>query len=99
MNTMSAKQERDAIKESTKEAVVEVLLALGVDISDPDAVRQMQKDMHWVRRGRQASERMPNNLRKAGIGVAATVMAYMLWEGLHPFTQYLKGLLSLKGAG
>lgn len=87
---MDQGQERLLIKEATHEAVVEVLLALGVDISDPESVRQMQQDMHWVRRGRQASENMPNTLRKAGIGVAATVLAYILWDGVHTYIEHIK---------
>lgn len=79
---MDEQRERQAIKSATHEALVEILLVLGVDVSDPNAVRQMQKDMHWLRRGRQASENMPVTMKKAGLGVIATVGAYMLWTWL-----------------
>lgn len=85
MHSMNEQQERLAIKEATHEAMVDVLLALGVDISDPEAVKQMQKDMHWVRSGRRASENMPLYIKRAGLGILSTVLVYVIWAGISPF--------------
>lgn len=90
---MDEQRDHQAIKAATHEAVVEVLLALGVDISDPHAIRQMQKDMHWLRRGRTASENMPQTMRKAGFTVLAMVAAYMLWDWVQHSIPYFKGNL------
>lgn len=80
--TMGEEQERQAIRESTREGMLEVLLLLGVDISDAEAVKEMQKDMHWLRQGRLASENMPKYIKRATIGGSATIVVYALWYWL-----------------
>lgn len=87
---MNDREERALIKEATHEAAVEILLALGVDISDPQAVREMQADMRWLRRGRMASENMPGHIKKAGLGTLAAVLGYIIWSGVQNYLTFLR---------
>jgi len=83
------KVERKLIREATEEGVRDVLLVLGVDISDPKAVQEMQRDMHWLRKGRQASDNMPKYFRRAGVGALFTLAVYILWAWLSPVISHL----------
>lgn len=48
-------------KAFAKEIVRETLLAIGIDITDPEELVRMQADRHYVRRARLRSESIGNN--------------------------------------
>ena len=78
------------IRRIVKESVRETLTAMGVDVSSPDALIALQRDMSWVRRTRQGSEDMGRRARLAAVGAALSGLTFLLWEGI-------KAALRIKG--
>lgn len=61
---------RQAGRAAAEEALPKMMLQLGVDISDPDAVIELQADRQWTRRTRKSAEETGKHARKVGVGAA-----------------------------
>lgn len=67
-------------KELVKETVVQTLLSLGIDVSEPESVVHFQKDMHYLREVRLREKSVQNKtlLDAAGMVVSAIGAAIIL---------------------
>lgn len=65
--------------ETAKAAVRETLLAMGVDVSNPEAVQEMQKDMAHVRLWRQSVDTVRRQSLIAAVGILVSGAAGGLW--------------------
>lgn len=68
--------------ETAKAAVRETLLAMGVDVSDPKAIQEMQYDMAHVRRWRKSVEIVQRQSLIAAVGFLITGIAGAIWMAL-----------------
>lgn len=68
--------------------VMETLLSLGIDVSSPGAVLELQKDFAQLRNWRQASAQLGG---RAGIAAIGTVMAGLLGAALLGIQQMIRG--------
>ena len=70
-------------EESARKAVRELLLAMGVDASDPKALIQMQKNMAHLNIWRESAETVRNHGLKVAIGIIVSGVlgaVYMLFQ-------------------
>ena len=70
-------------EESARKAVRELLLAMGVDASDPKALIEMQKDFAHNRRWRESAETVRNHGLKVAVGIFVSGIlgaVYMLFQ-------------------
>ncbi len=82
-------EEHEAIaKRAAKEALVEFFVALGVDISKPADVLEMQRDFQHLRDWRVGVETVKAKGLIAAIGIVATGLLAMLYSG---FVQKVTG--------
>ncbi|MQV12191.1 hypothetical protein GHL01_00330 [Sinorhizobium meliloti] len=70
---------------AAREAVKEVLAFMRVDPSDIDSVTGFSDDMRYVRRQREAAEKISFKAMLAFFSAAATGAAAILWLGLQDF--------------
>lgn len=79
MTDLSRDEVRRIAKEAAKETVEELFLRIGGDVSDPDAVIEMQKDFQHVRSWRRAKETVQQHSLKTAISVIVTgIMGWLL---------------------
>lgn len=64
---------------TAEEAVRKTLLVMGVDISDPKAIQEMQYDMAHVRRWRKSVETVQRQSLVAAIGIIVSGVAGAIW--------------------
>lgn len=57
---------------AAEKAVEKMLLTLGVDVSDPDAIIRMQKDFQWLRSFRQSGETIKTKAITTVVGIFIT---------------------------
>lgn len=70
---------------AAKEAVKEVFAIMRVDPTDIDSVTGFADDMRYVRRQREAAEKISFKAMLAFFSAAATGAAAILWLGLQDF--------------
>lgn len=68
----------DAVKQSTKEAVTEVLELFGVDVANP---RETQADMHYLRKLRTGAKRVESHIANSAIWAFVCAVAYLVYLG------------------
>lgn len=72
--------EQDEIyRKIMRETVHETLQGVGFDLRDP---RQLQADMHYLRKLRHGSEDMTRVLQRSAITLGFTTGLFLLWEAL-----------------
>lgn len=72
----------EAGRAAAKKAHEQLMLLLGVNIKDADAVLKHQADMQWVRNSRTGSIELGKLVKRSAIGVAITALALILWYGV-----------------
>jgi hypothetical protein len=77
---VTSREEMHAIaEEAAEKTVAKMLLALGVDASDPEAVIAMQNDFRHLRAWREASDTVKRHSLKTAVSVLVTgAVAYLL---------------------
>lgn len=70
MNNLNADEIKHIASDAAREAVKEMLLVLGIDISDPKALLETQKDFAHNRSWREATE----TIRTKGLVVATGIV-------------------------
>lgn len=68
--------------ETAKAAVRETLLAMGIDVSKPEAVQEMQKDMAHVRESRLAVAAIKTRAYMVITGTLITGVIAAIWVAL-----------------
>ena len=80
---MTTEREQKAF---AREVVRETLLAVGIDITDPEELVRMQADRHYVRSARLRSEALGNNTLQHVIYVITSgIIAAVLMGAVHMF--------------
>lgn len=67
---------------TAEEAVRKTLLVMGVDVSDPKSIQEMQYDMAHVRRWRKSVETVQRQSLIAAIGVIVSGIAAAIWMAI-----------------
>lgn len=70
-------------EESARKAVRELLLAMGVDASDPKALLRMQKNLAHLDSWRESAETVRNHSLKVAVGIIVSGVlgaVYMLFQ-------------------
>lgn len=75
-------RDSDFIKRITREAVKETLLEMGIDVSSPSEVKEVQRDMAWIRDTRNGAQRVSANIKRAGIFAIIAALLAALWTGI-----------------
>jgi TRAP-type mannitol/chloroaromatic compound transport system substrate-binding protein len=70
MLEMTPAEVQNVAEAAARKAVAEMLLMLGVDASDPKAIKEMQRDFAYVRSWRESVV----TVRSAGLKAAVTVL-------------------------
>lgn len=73
---------RQAGRAAAEEAWPRLLTQLGVDISTPQAIMEMQADNQWIRRTRKSSENAGKQIKNVGIGAAVIFFLTIMGLGL-----------------
>lgn len=76
---LSSSEIQHIASETAKQAVQQTLLAMGVDVSDPKAIQEMQYDMAHVRRWRKSVETVQRQSLITAIGVLVSGIAGAIW--------------------
>ena len=72
--------DRDQVQEIVVATVSETLLRMGVDVSTPDAVKDLQADFLFVRRQRKAAEALKANaMRTIFWVIGAGALGFISW--------------------
>lgn len=64
------------------EVTRKTFLGLGIDISDPEAVIELQTDRQWTRRTRLSAEETSRHVKKVGIGAITLLVLTIFGIGL-----------------
>ncbi len=80
MNNQLSEHEVDRI---AKLAVREVLLGMGINIADPEALKKMQQDFAYLRDWREATATIKARSLLAIIGLVVSGTAAAVWTALH----------------
>lgn len=86
MIPLSSSEIQHIASETAKAAVRETLLAMGVDVSDPKSIQEMQKDMAHVRLWRQSVDTVRRQSLIAAVGILVSFIAGAIWlalKGVH----------------
>ena len=75
-------RDSDFIKRVTREAVKETLLELGIDVSHPTEIKEVQRDMAWIRDTRHGAERLQANVKRASVFAIVAAILAALWTGI-----------------
>ena len=73
---------QETAREAAREAVKDILLKLGFDTSDQEAIIEIQADTSYTRRQRRASERVKDWIWKTAIGAFVLGILALLVLGL-----------------
>lgn len=68
--------------ETAKEAVRQTLLTLGVNASDPEAIRKMQQDFAYLRDWREASGTIKARGFAVLVGIIVSGVAAAVWTAM-----------------
>lgn len=82
MIPLSSSEIQHIASETARAAVQETLLAMGVDVSDPRSIQEMQKDMAHVRVWRTSIETVQRQSLIAAVGIIISGLAGLIWMGL-----------------
>lgn len=69
--------------EAARAAVLEMLVTLGINARDPDAILDMQKDFAYVRVWRQSIDTVKTQSIKTAVGVLVTGLLGALYVAIH----------------
>lgn len=83
---------RDTVREATPLAVSETFTKLGVDINDPQAIRDLQIDLIYLRKSRVGSDEVIKWTKRAAVTAAVSTFAYLLGEGIMRWVALRLGL-------
>lgn len=64
------------------EVTRKTFLGLGIDISDPEAVIELQADRQWTRRTRRSAEETGRHIKKVGVGAITLLVLTIFGIGL-----------------
>lgn len=78
---MSPEEVKQIAAEAAEQAVAKMLLALGVDTTNPSAILEMQKDFAHVRIWRQSVETVRTRGLIAATGIVVTGVLGAVWLG------------------
>lgn len=79
---MSQKEIQAIAKCAAKEATQDLLLAMGIDSSSPQAIKEAQADSLFLRRQRIASEQLGRHAKKVLIGALVLGALGAVWAGI-----------------
>lgn len=79
MIPLSSSEIQHIANETAKAAVRDTLLAMGVDVSDPKSIQEMQKDMAHVRLWRQSVDTVRRQTLIAAVGILVSFVAGGIW--------------------
>lgn len=82
MIPLSSSEIQHIANETAKAAVRDTLLAMGVDVSDPKSIQEMQYDMAHVRRWRKSVETVQRQSLIAAIGIIVSGIAGAIWMAI-----------------
>jgi hypothetical protein len=80
---LSSSEIQHIASETAKAAVREMLLTLGVNANDPEAVKKMQQDFAYLRDWREASGTIKARSLAVIVGIAISGAAAAIWAALH----------------
>lgn len=80
------------VRRVAREAVREMLLALGADAYDAESIKDLQADFLYVRKARLGNEEVGKWIRRGIVITGVSGVLWLLWEGL-------KVGLKVKGGG
>ncbi len=70
------------IREVVAHAVREIMLTLGIDVSTPEAIKDVQADAQWTRKSRLGAEQVTKLIKRGFIGVLIPGLIYVIWLGV-----------------
>lgn len=76
---LSSSEIQHIATETAKAAVKETLLTMGVDVSDPKAIQEMQHDMAHVRRWRKSVETVQRQSLMTAVGILVSGVIGLIW--------------------
>lgn len=79
MIPLSSSEIQHIASESARAAVRETLLAMGVDVSKPEAIQEMQYDMAHVRRWRRSVETVQRQSLLTAVGILVSGVIGAIW--------------------
>lgn len=79
---LSSSEIQHIASETAKAAVREMLLTLGVNANDPEAVVKMQQDFAYLRDWREASGTIKARGFAVMVGIVVSGIAAAVWAGL-----------------
>jgi hypothetical protein len=79
---MTEAEIKQIVTQSAKAAVQETLLLLGVDVSKPEAIQEMQLDFAHTRKWRKSVETVQRQGLMAAVGVLVSGMAGAIYMAL-----------------
>lgn len=79
MIPLNSEEIRHIAAESAREAVRELLVTMGVNAHDPDALLEMQRDFAHIRSWRKSVETVRGTVIKTGVTVLVTGLLGALW--------------------
>ncbi len=78
MQPTELKALQDAVEQSAAQGIKKVLISLGVDVENP---LEVQKDLAFARKQREASEQITKFTKRTLIGLVIVGACSMLWTG------------------
>jgi hypothetical protein len=86
---MSSSEEIHLIaREAGREGARELMLQLGIDVTDHDAVQAFQSDLAYVRSMREFHKIVGRKITTTFVGAFVIAVLYAVWEGVR---HYLPG--------
>jgi hypothetical protein len=82
MIPLSSSEIQHIANETAKAAVRDTLLAMGVDVSDPKSIQEMQYDMAHVRRWRKSVETVQRQSLITALGIVVSGIAGAIWMAI-----------------
>lgn len=76
---MTASEIENIAHQAARQAVAETLLTLGIDVSSPGAIQEVQKDMAHVRLWRQSVDTVRKQSLIAAVGIIVSGIAGAVW--------------------
>ena len=73
------------------EVTRKTFLGLGIDISDPEAVIELQADRQWTRRTRRSAEETGRHVKKVGVGAITILVLTIFGVGLRAWMKQQGG--------
>jgi hypothetical protein len=82
MTILSPVEIQHIASESAKAAVREMLLTLGVNVNEPEAIKQMQQDFAYLRDWREASGTIKARTIATIVGILVSGLVAAIWMAI-----------------